>query len=263
MRGTIVFSNQKGGVGKTTLSRELGIYLAGLSLEVLLVDTDPQGNLSKSLLEGERPPGLYEALTEERIELSEITSCLSLLSGDFRLAMLEKSLIGEIDGYVRLKALLQTPFFERFEYILIDSPPSLGVLSVNGLAAASHLVVPMNASLYALQGTNDLFKTVGKVKSTLNPALSLLGVIINSFESVPVISRQLKDEIREVFGEKVFRTALSKSVKLEEAIARRRGVIDHPHLERSRAKEEVRALGDELIGRIEAAAATQVREGSP
>ena len=246
----IVFSNQKGGVGKTTLTRELGIYLAGLGRGILLVDTDPQGNLSKSLV-GEQRQGLYEALTGGSIVLTEVETALSLLYGDFRLAALEKSLIGEIDSYMRLRELFKEPIFEPFDYILIDSPPSLGLLSVNGLAAAHHLVVPLNPTLYSLQGTNDLFNTVSKVRSTLNPELSLLGVIINAYDSVPVISRQLKAEIKEAFGSQVFSTVLSKSIKLEEAIARKTGVIYHPHLDRSRAKDEVCALGDELLSRLD------------
>lgn len=260
-RCIIVFSNQKGGVGKTTLTRELGIYLAGLSLRVLLVDTDPQGNLSKSLMD-ERREGLYEALTGGEVVLTQIEPTLSLFFGDFRLAALEKSLIGEMDGYTKLRKLFGDPIFDPFEYILIDSPPSLGILSVNGLAAAHHLVVPLNPTLYSLQGTNDLFNTVSKVKTTLNPELSLLGVIINAYDSVPVISRQLKAEIQEAFGSQVFGTVLSKSIKLEEAIASRTGVIYHPHLDRSRAKNEVIALGDELLSRIEAVRSPgEVRDG--
>jgi len=195
---TIIFANQKGGVGKSTLSREIGIYLSRLDHQVLLVDADPQGNLTKGLIEEDKE-GLYEALTGGKVVLTRIASSLRLLCGDYWLAGLEKSLIGEMDGYSRLKELFQEPVFNPFDYILIDSPPSLGVLSVNGLVAARHLVLPMNPSLYSLQGANDLFKTVSKVKKTLNPGLSFLGVIINSYDSIPVITRQIREEIREAF----------------------------------------------------------------
>lgn len=247
---TMIFSNQKGGVGKTTLTRELGIYLSSCGHQVLLVDCDPQGNLTKSLIE-DGGGGLYAALSGEGLKLSSIESNLCLLGGDFRLALLEKSLIGEIDAYSRIKRILADPSLSSFEYILLDTPPSLGVLTVNALAAASDLVVPMNPSLYSMQGTNDLMNTVSKVRANLNPGLSLCGVIINAFDSVPTITRQIRAEIESSFGFKVFRTVLSKSIKIEEAIATRKGVIHHKRLGESRAAEEVSALGDELLRRLE------------
>jgi chromosome partitioning protein len=247
----VIFSNQKGGVGKTTLTRELGIYVASCGHDVLLVDCDPQGNLTKSLVEN-ADGGLYEALTGEGHRPTAIDGHLSLLAGDFRLALLEKSLIGEIDAYTRLRDLLAAGQLAAFDYIFLDTPPSLGVLTVNALAAADHLVIPMNPSLYSMQGTNDLLRTVSKVHANLNPALSLLGVIINAFDCIPTITRQIRSEIESSFGQKVFATVLSKSIKLEEAIASRKGVIHHAHLGASRAADEVKALGDELLSRLEA-----------
>jgi len=251
---TLIFSNQKGGVGKTTLTRELGIYVASLSHGVLLVDCDPQGNLTKSLVE-DAEGGLYAALTGEGLRLTAVDQNLSLLAGDFRLALLEKSLIGEIDAYTRLRELLANRQLSAFDYIFLDTPPSLGVLTVNALAAASDLVIPMNPSLYSMQGTNDLLRTVSKVHANLNPGLALLGVIVNAFDSIPTITRQIRSEIEASFGERVFATVLSKSIKLEEAIASRKGVIHHTNLGASRAASEVKALGDELLSRLEAATA--------
>ena len=253
---TLIFSNQKGGVGKTTLTRELGIYVASRGHGVLLVDCDPQANLTKSLVESEQP-GLYEALTGEGLLLTDLGAFLSLLAGDFRLALLEKSLIGEIDAYTRLRDLLAAGQLAAFDYIFLDTPPSLGVLTVNALAAATDLVIPMNPSLYSMQGTNDLMRTVSKVRANLNPGLSLLGVIINAFDSIPTITRQIRSEIEGSFGDKVFAAVLSKSIKLEEAIASRKGVIHHAHLGSSRAAVEVKALGDELLSRMEASAAAE------
>jgi chromosome partitioning protein len=248
---TVIFSNQKGGVGKTTLTRELGIYVASRGHGVLLVDCDPQGNLTKSLLEGS-DGGLYDALTTDGLPPLKLDERLSLFAGDFRLALLEKSLIGEIDAYSRLRALLRDEKLSAFDYIFLDTPPSLGVLTVNALAAASDLVIPMNPSLYSMQGTNDLLRTVSKVHANLNPTLSLLGVIINAFDSIPTITRQIRSEIEASFGDKVFAAVLSKSIKLEEAIASRKGVIHHAHIGSSRVAVEVKALGDELLSRLEA-----------
>jgi chromosome partitioning protein len=253
----VIFSNQKGGVGKTTLTRELGIYLSSLDHRVLLVDCDPQGNLTKSILEG-TDGGLYDTLTSDGLPPLKVDERLSLYAGDFRLALLEKSLIGEIDAYNRLRALLADPGLADFDYVFLDTPPSLGVLTVNALTAAQHLVIPMNPSLYSMQGTNDLLRTVSKVRSNLNPSLSLLGVIINAYDSVPVITRQIRDEIQASFGEKVFAAVLSKSIRIEEAIATRQGVIHHKHLGASRAREEVHALGDELLRRLAASTAPEV-----
>jgi chromosome partitioning protein len=247
---TLIFSNQKGGVGKTTLTRELGIYIVERGHRVLLVDCDPQGNLTKSLIDG-TDGGLYDALTPQGLPPMKLDEHLSLYAGDFRLSLLEKSLIGEIDAYSRLRALLALEA-AAFDYIFLDTPPSLGVLTVNALVAAEHLVIPMNPSLYSMQGTNDLLRTVSKVRENLNPGLSLLGVIINAYDSIPTITRQIRGEIEAAFGVKVFATVLSKSIKLEEAIASRKGVIHHTNLGSSRAAAEVKGLGDELLSRLEA-----------
>ncbi len=247
---TIIFSNQKGGVGMTTLTREIGLTLAVAGKRVLLVDCDPQGNLTKSLVDGAEGGGLYDALQDgSGVRITDLDEHLSLLAGDFRLSLLEKSLIGEIDAYTRLKALLGDPRIGSYELVLLDTPPSLGVLTVNALAAASDLVIPINPSLYSMQGTNDLLRTVSKVRSSLNPTLNLLGVIVNAYDSVPVITRQIRAEIESSFGEKVFTTVLSKSIRLEEAIASRRGVIQHAGSHK--VADEVRSLVAELVHRLE------------
>lgn len=245
-RKKIVFSNQKGGVGKTTLTRELGIWLAAEGKTVLVIDLDPQANLTRSLTD-EPSAGCYEALSCQCFETAPVQQGLWLLCGDIRMAMLEKSLIGEIDAYTRLKELLEHESFARFEYVLIDSPPSLGVLTVNALTAAEYLIVPMNPSLYSMQGTNDLMSTVSKVKKSLNPDLELLGVVINAFDSIPVITRQIKDEIKASFREKVFNSVLSKSIKIEEAIASGNGIIS---LQKGKVKDEIIRIGEELLDRL-------------
>ena len=257
----VIFSNQKGGVGKTTLTREIGIYLSSLAHRVLFVDCDPQGNLSKSLLE-QSDGGLYEGLSDRELHLAALDEHASILAGDFRLTLLEKSLIGEIDAYTRIRELLGDERLASFDFILLDTPPSLGVLTVNALAAATHLVIPMNPSLYSMQGTNDLMRTVSKVRSALNPNLALLGVIINAYDSVPVITRQIREEIERSFAEKVFATVLSKSIRIEEAIAQKKGVIHHKHLGTSRVREEVILLGNELLARLGVTSEKEVHHGN-
>ena len=241
----VVFSNQKGGVGKTTLTRELGIYLASSGKRVLAIDLDPQANLTRSLTDKEHP-GCHEAITGQHYDVVDVQPGLSLLSGDIKMAMLEKALIAEIDAYTRLKELLEDSFFSIYEYILIDSPPSLGVLTVNALTAAEYLIIPMNPSLYSMQGTNDLMATVQKVKKSLNSNLKLLGVIINAFDSRPIITREIREEIQSVFGEKVFNNVISKTIKIEEAISQKIGII---YLN-ARAREEITSIGNELLQRL-------------
>ena len=241
----IALSNQKGGVGKTTCTRELGIYLASTGKRVLVIDTDPQGNLTKSLLD-ELEPGLYEALSGNLFTFPVGYPGMHILCGDVRLALLEKSLIGEMDAYTRVREILEHELFQNFDYILFDTPPSLGVLTINALTAAQHVIIPMIPSLYSMQGTNDLMATIAKVKKNFNPGLNLAGVIINAFDSVPVITRQIREEIRSSFGELVFSTVLSKSIRVEEAIASKTGLIDSI----CKLKDEVALLGTELMIRV-------------
>ena len=253
MMPIIIFPNQKGGCGKTTTSRELSLFTASLGKQVCIIDADPQGNLTKSLVsEDDIISGLYNALNRESYELMEVNENLWLLAGDKRLASLEKRLIGEMDAFTRLKDMLHSDnnIFADFDYIFIDSPPSLGILTGNGLVAATHFVIPMSPALYTLQGTNDLMDTVSKVRRNLNPDLKLLGVIINAYDAKPVITRQIAEEIREGFGDKVFAAHLSKTIKIEEAIARKIGVPDLKRLDRSRAREEIEAIGREMLRRL-------------
>ena len=154
--------------------------------------------------------------------------------------------VGELDAFTRLKELLESELFQTYDFILIDSPPSLGVLTGNALTASDYLIIPMNPSLYSMQGTNDLMSTFAKVRKNFNPNLQLLGVIVNAFDSVPSITKQIHAEIREAFGEKVFASVLSKSIKIEEAIASKSGVTAR----KSKIAEEVKAIGEELLNRL-------------
>jgi len=249
----VLFANQKGGVGKTTTCRELSICIASKGKRILVVDLDPQANLSKSLIEP-LSKGLYEALLGNEFELKEVTlrqdsvqeSNLYLLSGNKKLAGLEKSFIGDVDAYLKLKDLFATDCFQQFDYIFIDSPPTLSLLTLNGLVCADYLIIPMNPSLYSLQGTNDLLETISKVKKSFNPDLSIAGVIINAFDSVPTITREIKAEINEAFGSKVFSTSISKSIKIEKAIESKKGIGEF----NSKLADEINIIADELIERL-------------
>ncbi|MBB6480888.1 ParA family protein [Spirochaeta isovalerica] len=244
----IIFTNQKGGVGKSTTCRECGFYLASRGYRTLFIDCDPQGNLTKSLSD-EEIKGLFEALEDGIISTQSIADNLFLLAGDFRLSLLEKRYLGEVDAYSRVQDLLSAEEFEGFDFILFDTPPSLNILTLNALSAADHLILPMKPSLYSMQGTNDLMNAVSKVKKNLNPDLSILGVIINEFNPIPIITRQIREEIEGAFGGTVFDTVISKSIKIEEAIALKDGVVNLPGKE-VKIRSEVSALGDEILSRL-------------
>lgn len=249
MPQVIAFSNQKGGVGKTTCTRELGMYLSSEGKKICLVDADPQANLTKSLVDYSTvADGLYEALCGMEWSLTHVTETLTVLAGNISCAALEKSLVAEIDAYTRMKDLFMGDRFTDYDYVFIDCPPSLGILTVNALSSADFLVIPMNPSLYSMQGTNDLMSTIAKVKRSLNPDLELLGVIVNALDRVPVITRQITEEIGEAFGELLFQTKLSKAIAIEEAIASKQSVL---HAQ-SRVSEEVKCLGAELTQRMNA-----------
>jgi chromosome partitioning protein len=245
MPKTITFTNQKGGPGKTTMTRELGIYLAVSGHHTLLIDTDPQGNLTKGLTDLEKR-GTYEAYTEEAFDLHQIRDNLYLMHGSEKLAQLERNLIGEVDAYTRLKSILSGSLFKPFEYILIDTPPTLGVMTLNAFAASDYLAVVINPAVYTLQGTNTLMSTYSKVKENLNPDLSILGAFVNQVDSRPVIVREIMEELEKHFNNYLVAPALSRSVKIEEAIPQQAGVVE---LGKSKVKEEIEAIGTEFIKR--------------
>lgn len=246
----IIFANQKGGVGKTTICRELGIYIGSIGKKILFADADPQGNLTNGLISNDNKNGLYEALIGGEYEFKKYSENIYILSGDNRLTGLSKSLVGEIDANTRLKEMLEDRRFNQFEYIFIDSRPAFDTLTINGLTAATDIIIPMSPAEYTLQGTNDLLSSIAKVKNNFNPNIKITGVIINCYDSRPVITREIKDEISQVFGDKVFSNVLSKTIKVEEAIANKIGVIFLENLGSSKIKEEVTLIGNELLQRL-------------
>lgn len=247
MSKVVIFANQKGGVGKTTTCRELGIYFGSIGKKLLFIDADPQGNLTSGLIENNNKKGLYEALTNENYEFKKYSNDIYVLSGDNRLTGLSKSLVGEIDANTRLKEVLEDERFKRFDYIFIDSRPAFDTLTINGLTASTDIIIPMSPAEYTLQGTNDLLSSIAKVKTNFNPNIKITGVIINCYDSRPVITREIREEITGVFGDKVFSGVLSKTVKIEEAISSKVGVI---YLDNSKIKEEITLIGEELLNRL-------------
>lgn len=266
-RRTIVVTNQKGGVGKTTLTRELGLALAyphgsSSSARVLLIDSDAQGNLTRSLLDRSRGDDsdifagkvgsaeLAAGLEGEDAEPYSLRPNVDILSGGRSLSFFERRSYGEVDCYHRLRKLLDRESFSTYDLILIDTPPSLGILTVNALAAADGLLIPMSPAQYTMQGTNELLATVGKARETLNSDLSLVGTIINAFDPVPTIVKEIVEEIRGSFGASCFQSFITKSIRIEEAIAEKKGLVELSGSLWKKSRDEVLSVSSELSGRL-------------
>jgi chromosome partitioning protein len=217
---------------------------------VLLVDCDPQGNLTKSLPIDNRVPGVYEFLTGAFVEPQGVEPNVDILGGGVKLSSLEKQLVGEIDGYQRLREALSGEGYQEYDLVLFDTPPSLGMLTLNAMAAAGWVVIPMNPSQYSMQGANDLMNTVSKIKKTFNNELSLLGVVINAVERIPVITQTIRSEIRNAFGSVCFDTEIPKTIRIEEAIASRQAVVSQRGRQWQDLSAQIVSLGNELNQRL-------------
>jgi chromosome partitioning protein len=249
---TIAVANQKGGVGKTTTSINLAAALAQRGLRTLLVDLDPQGNATLSFIDHDTVErSIYDLLVEPGVEAADVvipvSERLHLIGARISLAKAEAKLVGEFDSHFRLKDKLGL-LRERYDYIVIDSPPTLGILTVNALVAATHLLVPIQSSYFAIEGTDDLLDTYQKIRARPNPELEFLGVVITMHDKRTVLARDIQRQIREVFGDKVFDTVISKSVRLEESPAYKQTIFSFAP--QSSGATEYYSLTEEVINRV-------------
>ncbi len=220
MKKTIVFANQKGGVGKTTSAVNLGAYIAEKGKRVLLIDFDPQGNLSSNVGADIKKPGIYELITEkikaeEAIQHTPISN-LDIISSNINLTGASVELINLESREYFLKKSIES-INDSYDYIFIDCPPSLGILTLNGLVAANYVLIPLQCEYFALEGLSLLLKTIQKVQVELNPQLKIGGILFTMYDKRTNLAHEVVQEVTSYFKNKVFRTIIPRNVKISEA----------------------------------------------
>ena len=254
MTAILTIANQKGGVGKTTTAINLAAALALRQKRTLLIDLDPQGNSTITFFDlNDIQTSMFDVLGDHRAEMASVIKAtknerLSVAPSRLALAKLEQQLSGQFDAPFKLKDAL-APVLKDYDYVIIDTPPALGILTVNAMVASTHLLVPIQAAYFAIEGTDDLLETYERIRARPNPELKVLGVVITLFDKRTNISRDTHEQIRSVFGAVMFKTRIGKNVRLEESPAYKETIMTFAP--KSPGARDYGKLALEVIQRVE------------
>ena len=246
--GTIIsIINQKGGVGKTTTAVNLSAYLADKGKKTLLIDEDSQGNSTSGLSRSVTfDKSLYDVLLNDTSPVKTAIRKLHLLPASIDLAGAEIEIAPLAERESLLKRKIE-PLREQYDYIIIDCPPSLGLMTLNALVASDSIIIPIQAEFYALEGLSQLVKTVQVVSRRMNPRLHILGILLTMFDGRTNLSLQVAEEVKKYFGSKVFRTVIPRTVKLSEAPSFGEPVLTYAP--KSKGAEAYKKLSREVLKR--------------
>jgi chromosome partitioning protein len=252
MARIIAIANQKGGVGKTTTTINLGASLAVADMKVLIIDADPQGNSTSGFgLRGTFHRSFYHSLVLNEslntIALNTELATLKIVPSEKILVAAEIELVDVEEREFRLKKLLE-PMISQFDYILIDCPPSLGLLTLNALAAANSVLIPIQCEYFALEGVSELWDTLVKIRRTLNPSLTIEGFLLTMFDERTNLSNQVVSDLRDFLGSQVFSTIVPRNVRLAEAPSHGKPIVLYDI--KSKGAESYLRLAKEVISNV-------------